>query len=140
MAADSKVASRFAYDVLVKEGETAAGKGGPGAKRGKDGHVQLASGDDFFSAPLSTSGRKASGRLELDVITPICLLSLLRRVALPALLPVPTAARPLAGGTRILPCESIAHKGCLSWQNILLLRPVAGSLLHVTKPAHAHEI
>jgi hypothetical protein len=71
VAADSKVASRFAYDVLVKEGETAAGKGGPGAKRGKDGHVQLASGDDFFSAPLSTSGRKASGRLALNIITPL---------------------------------------------------------------------
>ena len=67
-AADSKVASRFAYDVLVKEGETAGGKGGPGVKRGKDGHVQLASGDDFFTAPLSTSGRKASGRSALKVI------------------------------------------------------------------------
>ena len=49
-AADSKVASRFAYDVLVNEGE-AAGAKGAGVKRGKDGHVQLASGDDFFSAP-----------------------------------------------------------------------------------------
>ena len=116
MAADSKVASRFAYDVLVKEGETAAGKGGPGAKRGKDGHVQLASGDDFFSAPLSTSGRKASGRLALKAHSSVrnALLSLLRRVALPALLPAPTGARPLAGGTRILPCESIAHGGALA--------------------------
>ena len=61
VAADSKVASRFAYNQLVNEGE-AAGSKGPGAKRGKDGHVQLSSGDDFFSAPLSTSGRKASGR------------------------------------------------------------------------------
>ena len=61
VAADSKVASRFAYNQLVNEGE-AAGTKGPGAKRGKDGHVQLSSGDDFFSAPLSTSGRKASGR------------------------------------------------------------------------------
>jgi len=60
-AADSKVASRFAYDVLVNEGE-AAGKEGAGVKRGKDGHVQLASGDDFFSAPLNNSGKKASGR------------------------------------------------------------------------------
>ena len=60
-AADSKVASRFAYDVLVNEGE-AAGAKGAGVKRGKDGHVQLASGDDFFSAPLSNSGQKASGR------------------------------------------------------------------------------
>ena len=60
-AADSKVASRFAYDVLVNEGE-AAGAKGPGAKRGKDGHVQLGSSDDFFSAPLSNSGPKASGR------------------------------------------------------------------------------
>ena len=61
VAADSKVASRFAYNQLVTEGE-AAGSKGPGAKRGKDGHVQLSPGDDFFSAPLSTSGRKASGR------------------------------------------------------------------------------
>ena len=61
MAADSRVASRFAYNQLVNEGE-AAGSKGPGAKRGKDGHVQLSSGDDFFSAPLSTSGRKALGR------------------------------------------------------------------------------
>ncbi len=60
-AADSKVASRFAYDVLVNEGE-AAGAKGAGVKRGKDGHVQLASGDDFFSAPLNSSGQKASGR------------------------------------------------------------------------------
>ena len=37
-AADSKVASRFAYDVLVNEGE-AAGAKGAGVKRGKDGHV-----------------------------------------------------------------------------------------------------
>ena len=62
-AADSKVASRFAYDVLVNEGE-AAGAKGAGVKRGKDGHVQLASGDDFFSAPLNSSGQKASGRYQ----------------------------------------------------------------------------
>lgn len=60
-AADSKVASRFAYDVLVNEGEGAGAKGA-GVKRGKDGHVQLASGDDFFSAPLSGAGRKPGGR------------------------------------------------------------------------------
>ena len=61
-AADSKVASRFAYDVLVNEGE-ASGAKGAGVKRGKDGHVQLASGDDFFSAPLSSGGGKGSSRL-----------------------------------------------------------------------------
>ncbi len=52
MASCSAVASRFAYDVLT--GEDEAGRAAPGAKRGKDGHVQLGSaGDDFFAKPLS---------------------------------------------------------------------------------------
>lgn len=59
MASSSKVASRFAYDVLANADEAAKA---PGVKRGKDGHVQLAAADDFFSAPLAPGGKVSGGR------------------------------------------------------------------------------
>ena len=53
-ASNSKAASRFAYDVLVNDDEAAKGQK---VKRGKDGHVQLAPADDFFSSGgISTKG------------------------------------------------------------------------------------
>jgi len=59
VASSSKVASRFAYDVLANADEAAKA---PGVKRGKDGHVQLAAADDFFSAPLAPGGKASGGR------------------------------------------------------------------------------
>lgn len=56
VANDSKVASRFAYDVLANADEATKA---PGVKRGKDGHVQLSGADDFFSSPLSAKGSLA---------------------------------------------------------------------------------
>lgn len=56
VASSSKAASRFAYDVLANADEAAKA---PGVKRGKDGHVQLAAADDFFSSPLSNKSSAA---------------------------------------------------------------------------------
>ncbi len=56
VANDSKVASRFAYDVLANADEAAKATG---VKRGKDGHVQLSAADDFFASPLSAKGSLA---------------------------------------------------------------------------------
>ncbi|KAK9831820.1 hypothetical protein WJX74_010695 [Apatococcus lobatus] len=69
-AAASSTASRFAYNEIVEE-ET---KNTPNVHRGKDGHLKLGSGGDFFSNPLgeaaassptagpSRGSRKATGK------------------------------------------------------------------------------
>ena len=51
-AAASSTASRFAYNELVEEETQKA----PNVRRGKDGHLRLGSGQDFFSNPLGEAG------------------------------------------------------------------------------------
>ena len=51
-AAASSTASRFAYNEIVEE-ET---QKTPNVHRGKDGHLKLGSGGDFFSNPLGDTG------------------------------------------------------------------------------------
>ncbi len=46
--AASSTASRFAYNELMEEETQKA----PNVHRGKDGHLKLGSGGDFFSNPL----------------------------------------------------------------------------------------
>lgn len=51
-AAASSTASRFAYNEIVEEETQKA----PNVHRGKDGHLKLGSGGDFFSNPLGEAG------------------------------------------------------------------------------------
>ena len=50
--ASTPAASRFAYDVLTNEDDAVKA---PNVKRGKDGHVTLGGGADFFADPMGTS-------------------------------------------------------------------------------------
>ena len=63
LASSTPATSRFAYDVLAAEDEAAKA---PNMKRGKDGHLTLNQGNDFFSNPMgsgaSTSGTSRSQR------------------------------------------------------------------------------
>ena len=63
LASSTPATSRFAYDVLAAEDEAAKA---PNTKRGKDGHLTLNQGNDFFSNPMgsstSTSGALRSQR------------------------------------------------------------------------------
>ena len=63
LASSTPATSRFAYDVLAAEDEAAKA---PNTKRGKDGHLTLSQGNDFFSNPMgsstSTSGASRSQR------------------------------------------------------------------------------
>ena len=52
VAGSTPAASRFAYEVLTAEDEAAKA---PKVQRGKDGHLTLGTGNDFFSNPMGPS-------------------------------------------------------------------------------------